>query len=123
MTRTSTIGRTSTRSVAWRTSCSRAGRRSSASSPAKLLGAHLGETPRDIRELRADVPPALADLVMRSLAKDPDHRPGQASDLVRVLDSVTSSGASTAAPAILAPTDPRPGARWRCGPAQRRWSG
>ena len=73
------------------------------SSPAKLLGAHLGEVPRDIRELRPDTPPALADLVMRSLQKDPDQRPSQASDLVRVLDSVTSSGASTAAPAILAP--------------------
>src|SRR5688572_28739514 len=68
------------------------------SSPAKLLGAHLGETPRDVRELRPDVPPSLADLVMRSLAKDPDNRPSQASDLVRVLDSVTSSGSSTAAP-------------------------
>ena len=86
------------------------------SSPAKLLGAHLGETPRDIRELRADVPPALADLVMRSLAKDPDHRPGQSSDLVRVLDSVTSSGASTAAPAILAP-------RIRAGRALASWAG
>jgi eukaryotic-like serine/threonine-protein kinase len=86
------------------------------SSPAKLLGAHLGETPRDIRELRVDVPPALADLVMRSLAKDPDHRPGQASDLVRVLDSVTSSGASTAAPAILAP-------RIRAGRALALWAG
>ena len=85
------------------------------SSPAKLLGAHLGETPRDVRELRVDVPPALADLVMRSLAKDPDHRPGQASDLVRVLDSVTSSGASTAAPSILAP-------RIRAGRALASWA-
>ena len=85
------------------------------SSPAKLLGAHLGEAPRDIRELRSDVPPALADLVMRSLAKDPDHRPAQASDLVRVLDSVTSSGASTAAPAILAP-------RIRAGRALASWA-
>ena len=73
------------------------------SSPAKLLGAHLGEAPRDVREFRADAPTALADLVMRCLAKDPDHRPSQAIDLVRVLDSVTSSGSATAAPAILAP--------------------
>lgn len=85
-------------------------------SPAKLLGAHLGETPRDIRELRADVPPALADLVMVCLAKDPDHRPSQATDLVRVLDSVTSSGSSTSAPAILAP-------RIRTGRALALWAG
>ncbi len=85
-------------------------------SPARLLGAHLGETPRDVRELRADVPPALADLVMRCLAKDPDARPGQASDLVRVLDSVTSSGSSTLAPAILSP-------RIRTGRALALWAG
>jgi tetratricopeptide (TPR) repeat protein len=85
-------------------------------SPAKLLGAHLGETPRDVRELRGDAPPALAELVMRCLAKDPDARPSQATDLVRVLDTVTSSGASTAAPAILAP-------RIRVGRALALWAG
>jgi tetratricopeptide (TPR) repeat protein len=71
-------------------------------SPAKLLGAHLGEKPRDVRELRADTPEPLAALVMQSLAKDPMERPQSAGDLVRVLDTVTSSGAATAAPGILA---------------------
>jgi tetratricopeptide (TPR) repeat protein/tRNA A-37 threonylcarbamoyl transferase component Bud32 len=72
------------------------------SSPAKILGAHLGETPKDIRELRADTPPLMADLVMQCLAKDPDARPQQATDLVRVLDSVTSSGTAATAPSVLA---------------------
>ena len=85
------------------------------SSPAKLLGAHLGEMPRDIRELRADTPTALADLVMRCLQKDPDARPSQAIDLVRVLDSVTSSGGTAAAPTILAP-------RIRAGRALALWA-
>src|SRR5688572_30459053 len=71
-------------------------------SPAKLLGAHLGEKPRDVRELRADTPEPLAMLVMQCLEKDPEVRPQQASDLARVLDNVTSSGAATAAPGILA---------------------
>jgi tetratricopeptide (TPR) repeat protein len=71
-------------------------------SPAKLLGAHLGETPRDVRELRADTPESLAALVMQTLEKDPASRPQQATDLVRVLDTVTSSGAAAAAPGILA---------------------
>ena len=84
-------------------------------SPAKLLGAHLGETPRDVRELRAEAPPALAELVMRCLAKDPDARPSQARDLVRVLDSVTSSGPSPAAPAILS-------TRIRAGRALALWA-
>ncbi|HEX7123323.1 MAG TPA: protein kinase [Gemmatimonadaceae bacterium] len=72
------------------------------SSPAKLLGAHLGEKPADIRTLRADTPEPLAALVMQCLEKDPEARPQQGSDLVRVLDTVTSSGAATAAPSILA---------------------
>jgi tetratricopeptide (TPR) repeat protein len=86
-----------------------------ANSPAKLLGAHLGETPRDVRELRPETPPQLAELVMRCLAKDPDERPSQATDLVRVLDSVTSSGAGSAAPGILAP-------RIRLGRAVGLWA-
>ena len=71
-------------------------------SPARLLGAHLGERPRDVRELRADTPESLAALVMQSLEKDPAARPQQAGDLARVLDNVTSSGAATSAPGILA---------------------
>jgi len=71
-------------------------------SPAKLLGAHLGEKPRDVRELRADAPESLAALVMQSLEKDPAARPQMAGDLVRVLDTVTSSSATAAAPSILA---------------------
>jgi tetratricopeptide (TPR) repeat protein len=73
-----------------------------ASSPAKLLGAHLGEKPRDVRDLRPDTHDSLAMLVMQCLEKDPAARPQQASDLVRVLDTVTSSGAAAAAPGILA---------------------
>jgi tetratricopeptide (TPR) repeat protein len=71
-------------------------------SPAKLLGAHLGEKPRDVRELRADTPDALAVLTMQCLEKEPAARPQQATDIVRVLDNVTSSGAAAAAPSILA---------------------
>jgi len=70
--------------------------------PAKMLGAHLGEKPQDIRLLRPDVSESLAVLVMQCLEKDPGDRPQQASDLVRVLDVVTSSGTAASAPAILA---------------------
>jgi Tfp pilus assembly protein PilF len=71
-------------------------------SPARLLGAHLGEKPQDVRSLRGDVPESLATLVMHCLEKDPAARPQQATDLVRVLDVVTSSGTAAAAPGILA---------------------
>jgi tetratricopeptide (TPR) repeat protein/tRNA A-37 threonylcarbamoyl transferase component Bud32/TolB-like protein len=69
--------------------------------PARALVAHLSEAPRDLRTLRPDVPPALADLVMRCLAKDPAARPQDAATIVRVLDNVGTSGSATAAPAVL----------------------
>ena len=71
------------------------------STPARLLAAHMGETPRDLRTIRADVPPALGELIMACLAKDPEERPQQAKDLVRVLDTVTSSGNTAAVPPAL----------------------
>ncbi len=72
-----------------------------AATPTKLLAAHMSETPRDIRELRQDCPPALGEAVMRCLAKDPDDRPQEATEVARVLDNVTTSGSGGAVPEIL----------------------
>lgn len=69
--------------------------------PRKLLAAHMAETPLNVAELRPDAPASLVDLVMRCLAKDPADRPQHAGDLVRALESVASSGASPAMPAVL----------------------
>jgi tetratricopeptide (TPR) repeat protein len=69
--------------------------------PRKLLAAHMGEKPRQVTELRHDTPSSLAELVMRCLEKEADDRPQAASDLVRVLETVTSGGTSPAAPAVL----------------------
>ena len=93
------------------------------SSPAKLLGAHLGEAPRDIRELRPDVPPALADLVMRSLAKDPDHQaPGRRATWFVSWTRSPRAATSTAAPAILAPRIRAGRAAGVVGRVRRHWS-
>ena len=73
-----------------------------AKSPQKLLAAQMGETPQPLNELRPDVPAALAQLVMKCLAKDADDRPQRATDIVRVLETVTSSAAHEAMPMILA---------------------
>ncbi|MBW7932104.1 MAG: protein kinase [Gemmatimonadaceae bacterium] len=83
--------------------------------PARMLAAHLGEAPKDVRSLRTDCPETLAELVMRCLEKDPASRPQQALDLVRVLDTITSSGAAVAAPAILS------GGRINLGKALALW--
>ena len=83
----------------------------------KVLGAHFNEAPRPVTELRGDTPPALADLVMRCLEKDMARRPQTAGELVRVLDSISSSGATDVAPAILH------GGHIRLGRALAFWAG
>ena len=69
--------------------------------PQRMLAAHMGETPKPITELRGDLPPALADLVMQCLAKEASDRPQHASDIARGLETVTSSGSGNAMPAVL----------------------
>lgn len=65
-----------------------------AQSPQRVLAAHLAEKPRPIRELRADVPPGLAAIIMLCLEKDPDNRPANAEEIIRALDTTgtTASG-------------------------------
>ena len=60
-------------------------------SPHKLMAAHMSETPPAIETLRPDCPVALARLVTRCLAKDPDRRPSDADELLRELDVTTSA--------------------------------
>ena len=54
--------------------------------PQALLAAQLTEAPKPISSRRYDVPPALADLLMRMMEKDPAKRPRTASEVVRLLD-------------------------------------
>ena len=69
--------------------------------PQKLLAAHMAERPRAISDVRADVPPAMSELVMRCLEKEASARPQSATDIVRYLDTVTSGSGQTANPAVL----------------------
>jgi serine/threonine-protein kinase len=55
-----------------------------------LIAAHIATTPRPITELRPDVPPPVADLLARCLAKAPDDRPQNARDLSAILDGATT---------------------------------
>jgi tetratricopeptide (TPR) repeat protein len=70
-------------------------------SPRKLLAAHMGQIPRPVTELRVDTPPALADLIMRCLAKSEDDRPQNAHELVHALGDVSSAGGHPAMPMLL----------------------
>jgi tRNA A-37 threonylcarbamoyl transferase component Bud32/tetratricopeptide (TPR) repeat protein len=70
--------------------------------PQRMLAAHMGEAPQPIAVMRPDTPGPLADLVMQCLAKDPNQRPHDASDIARVLDTITSgSGMQAMAPVLL----------------------
>jgi serine/threonine protein kinase len=53
-----------------------------------VLLAHIGRPPPDLAEVAPDVDPALAALVMRCLAKDPDRRFASAEAFIEALDDV-----------------------------------
>jgi serine/threonine protein kinase len=83
------------------------------SSPRKLLAAQMSDMPQPVAELRADLPPALAAMVMRCLEKEPADRPQQAGEIVRLLDTVGTGEW----PAIPAPAAARRSPRQTLGRA------
>ena len=74
-----------------------------ASTPQRLLAAHMSETPALVTTLRPDTPPELARLVAGCLEKDPDARPRSADEVLATLDAIAtgSSHPQAALPAIL----------------------
>jgi serine/threonine-protein kinase len=65
--------------------------------PQGVLAAHLTELPPPLAARRYDIPVALADIIMRCLEKDPNHRPRTATDVQRVLESGDAVGGPVAA--------------------------
>lgn len=58
-----------------------------------MVTGHLTETPAPLEEMRRDVPPALAALVARLLAKAPADRPRDAAEVLRALEGADSISA------------------------------
>src|SRR5437867_499903 len=56
--------------------------------PARMLAAHMTETPPPISQLRPDTPAALEQLVMWCLAKEPAERPQSGQEIVQALESI-----------------------------------
>ncbi|WP_459739971.1 protein kinase domain-containing protein [Streptomyces sp. E-15] len=78
-----------------------------------VLHRHLYEPPLPVRRIRPEVPEALETLVLRLLAKDPQHRPASAQEVYEDLAGLLPArGTPTGAP--LDPTRPflRPHAPW-----------
>src|SRR5689334_15148492 len=69
--------------------------------PSRILGAHMGEAPPPLSDLRPDAPAALNELVMRCLAKDPGGRPQTAAEIIAALNGVTSGSGMSALPPVL----------------------
>ena len=65
-------------------------------SPHQMLAAHITEPVPPLTDARPSVPPALAELVMRCLEKNPPDRPQTAAEVYQVLESLaTTSGSAT----------------------------
>ena len=73
-----------------------------ARTPTEWIKAHLQQDPKDLRDLRPDVPAPLADLLRRCLNREPLHRPS-ASDVIRALQGSATPGPQAAAGACSGP--------------------
>ncbi|NUQ12389.1 MAG: serine/threonine protein kinase, partial [Gemmatimonadaceae bacterium] len=71
--------------------------------PARILAAHISETPEPPATRRPDVPPALDQLVMRCLEKDPAQRPQSGLEIVQALDAILSGTGESMMSARRAP--------------------
>ena len=80
------------------------------------MAAQLADSPRPIREVRADLPGRLADVLMRCLQKDPLQRPHSASVLIKTIDALHAAAPPRRAtpPSVdtVMPTKPD-ASRWR----------
>jgi serine/threonine protein kinase len=74
-----------------------------AETPTGVLVKHITEQPRPPRELNPGISPAMNDLIMRLLAKQPAMRPATAADVARALRSAAQT--SETAPPPAPPTD------------------
>jgi serine/threonine-protein kinase len=77
-----------------------------ADDPAQARAKHVREPPPRTRETNPAVPEAMDDLVGRLMAKDPEQRPGSASEVAHELRLVSAGKPAVAAPTAIPP--PRP---------------
>jgi serine/threonine-protein kinase len=75
-----------------------------ARSNADWIVAHLSKEPRDLKKMRPDVDPDLADLLRRCLNRTPLHRPS-AADVVRLLGGKGAGGAAAGGVDPASPAD------------------
>jgi serine/threonine-protein kinase len=68
--------------------------------PQAVIEAHASKLPDPVSQRRPDVPKPLASIVMRALAKRPDDRPARASEIVKVVSTVSAPRHSGGGPIV-----------------------
>lgn len=76
---------------------------------AERIQSHLNKPPPNILEGRSDVPPAIAELYFRMLAKSPQARPQTAQEVADILDAWLKGGTGFVAVAAARSAPPRRG--------------
>ncbi len=79
-----------------------------AGSAQAIIAAHVTQQPQPMERFRGNVPPALAGLIMRCLEKKPADRPQTAEEMVQILETMATSGATTPGGMTPAGTAPYP---------------
>jgi serine/threonine-protein kinase len=68
-----------------------------------MLSAHVLEQPKDVRERRPEVPPLLAEALLKCLAKEPKDRWQSAEELSAVLEQIASTPSGGVTPTLTRP--------------------
>jgi serine/threonine-protein kinase len=74
-----------------------------ASTAQAILAAHVLEPPKDVRERRPEVPPLLAEALLKCLAKDPAQRWQSADELLAQLEQVAATPSGGVTPTTTRP--------------------
>ena len=88
-----------------------------AKTPQQMIAAHLARPPLPLAGKRADIPPALTNIVMRCLEKDPEDRWQSADALLTELDEVPTGTATHASPTAAYPASTPPATTQATPPA------
>ncbi len=71
--------------------------------PQAVLAAQVTRAPAPLAGIRPDLPPPLADAIMRCLAKEPEQRPASAEALLADIEPYATPAGGTTPPALAAP--------------------
>ena len=75
-----------------------AGKPPFAGTPQAILTAQIAQSPQPLEQVRPDIPPAIAQIVMKCLEKEPSRRYQSADELLNAIESLVTPSAGAAPP-------------------------